>query len=100
MLAWPAALTGITQAGQLDGKPDPVDRASLCPCERQVIIAGNVVFGRKSGASWSVSTPSASGLCRGSLLNILPAGLRVQVCTSRAFNRDRALAVGVQVRWY
>ena len=49
---------------------------------------------------WRVSTTSAIRLCRGSLLNTLPAGLSVRACANRALIPDRALTVRIQAHRY
>ena len=49
MLARSQALAGIPQKAQLDGEPKPVDRAPLCPDERQVIGAEHVVLRHLGG---------------------------------------------------
>ena len=45
MLARPQPLAGISQQAQLNREPKPVDGAPLCPDERQIIGAEDIVFG-------------------------------------------------------
>jgi hypothetical protein len=43
-LAGSQTLAGMLQKAQLDGKPKPIDGASLCPNERQIIGAEDIVL--------------------------------------------------------
>jgi len=45
MLARSQSLAGISQQAQLNREPKPVDGASLCPDERQIIGAEDIMFG-------------------------------------------------------
>ena len=49
MLAGSQTLAGIPQEAQLDGEPKPIDGASLCSDERQIIGAEHVVLRHLGG---------------------------------------------------
>ena len=59
MLARPHALAGMAQEAQLDGEPEPIDRAPLCPDEGQVVAAQHVVPRHLGGIGWNSEQPSA-----------------------------------------
>jgi hypothetical protein len=49
----------MTQEAQLDGKPEPVDRAPLCPDDRQVVAAQHIVPRHLGRIGWNSEQPDS-----------------------------------------
>jgi hypothetical protein len=49
----------MSQQAQLDSEPKPVDRAPLCPDDRQVIAGQHVVPRHLGGIGWNSEQPDS-----------------------------------------